>query len=435
MVLPRLYRVTQKFAKQKIGALDAAIRDGIEKLFANRTLPKGSRIGVTAGSRGISNIVEILRHTIRHVQERGFLPVLVAAMGSHGGGTAEGQTEVLTSLGITPQTMGVPVLTGSETVEVGRTADGLSAYLVRHAFELDGIVVVNRVKPHTGLIGPIQSGLTKSCVVGLGGPSGAQQFHSLGVTELPKTLRDIGTVLLQNTRILGGLAIVENSYEQTAHITALRADRFLEEEPEILALASRLMPRLPVDELDMLIVEEMGKNYSGTGVDTNIIGRLRIHGIPEPSRPAIKRIVVLDLSEESHGNANGAGCVDFITDKLFAKIDTTATYLNCMTTTFVQRGFIPLHFPSEKQTIEMAVASLGLCVPERLRLMIVPNTLHLEKLLVSEPLVKELEKQANLEIDPAPLPFAFDSELRMANRLLRKKPAPEALGAPACNCG
>jgi hypothetical protein len=400
--------------------LETAIRDGLEKLFVNRGLAKGAKIGITAGSRGINNIVGILQLTIRCVQERGFAPRIVAAMGSHGGGTAAGQEEVLTSLGITPETMGVPVLTGSDTVEVGRTADGLGAYISTHASDLDGIVVVNRVKPHTGLIGPIQSGLTKACVVGLGGPSGAQQFHSLGVAELPKTLCDIGTILLEKTSILGGLAIVENSCEETAHIIAVRADRFLEGEPEILALASRLMPRLPVDNLDMLIVEEMGKNYSGTGVDTNVIGRLRIIGCPEPASPSIKRIVVLDLSEQSHGNANGVGCVDLITDKLFRKIDTTATYLNCLTTTFIPRGFIPLHFPNERDAIEMAVTSLGRCVPEELRLMIVPNTLHLGELLVSERLTQELRQQPNIEIDPKPLPFAFDSELNMVNRLLKK---------------
>jgi hypothetical protein len=320
--------------------------------------------------------------------------------------------------------MGVPVLTGSETVEVGRTADGLSAYISRHAFELDGIVVVNRVKPHTGLIGTIQSGLTKACVVGLGGPSGAQQFHSLGVAELPKTLREIGTILLDKAPILGGLAIVENSDEETACITAVRAERFLEEEPQILALASRLMPRLPVDQLDVLIVEEMGKNYSGTGIDTNVIGRLRINGYPEPSSPSIKRIVVLDISEESHGNANGVGCADLITDKLSRKIDTTATYLNCVTTTFIQRGFVPLHFPSEKETVEMAVTSLGRCAPEQLRLMIIPNTLHLQKLLVSEKLVQELKGRPDLEVDSESLPFVFDSELNMVNRLLTRKAVP-----------
>jgi hypothetical protein len=435
MALPRLYRVTQKFANTRLASLETAICEGIEKLFAGRTLPQGAKIGITAGSRGISNIVGILQHTIRCVRERGFTPLVVAAMGSHGGGTAEGQEEVLTSLGITPDVMGVPVLTGRETVEVGQTADGLSAYLVRHAFELDGIIVVNRVKPHTGLIGTIQSGLTKACVVGLGGPSGAQQFHSLGVTECPKTLREIATILLEKTSILGGLAIVENSYEETAHITAVRADRFLEEEPEILALASRLMPRLPVDALDVLVVEEMGKNYSGTGIDTNIVGRLRIIGCPEPSSPSIKRIVVLDLSEESHGNANGVGCADLITDKLFKKMDTTATYLNCVTTTFVQRGFVPLHLPNEKEAIERAVASLGRYVPEKLRLMIIPNTLHLEKLLVSEHLAQELRGQPNLEVDTEPLLFAFDSDLNMVNRLLHRKTAREVTSSPVCNCG
>ena len=330
---------------RRLENVQATVREELGKLQLLRKLPKGARVAVTGGSRGINNIVTIVRTAIEYLKAQGFQPVLVAAMGSHGGGTAEGQREVLRSLGFTPESIQAPVLTGAETVEVGKTASGLVAYINKHVANLDGIVVINRVKIHTALVGELHSGLTKACVVGLGGPSGAEQFHSLGIKELPACLRDIGDILIAKTPIMGGLAIVENGYEETARIVAVEPTRFLEEDMKLLRVANELMPSLPAEKIDVLVIEEMGKNYSGTGMDTNVVGRFRIQGEPEPEKPVIRRIVVLDLSEGSHGNANGVGLADVVTDKLAGKIDLHNTYLNIMTTGFAQRGFLPLHFP------------------------------------------------------------------------------------------
>ena len=271
-------------------------------------------------------------------------------------------------------------------------------------------------------MGTIQSGLTKGSVVGLGGPAGAAQFHSQGIEELPNTLRQIGSILIERTPIIAGLAIIENGYDETARIVGVEAKDFLETEPGLLEEASSLMARLPSDQVDVLIIEEMGKNYSGTGFDTNVVGRLRVQGFPDPPKPVVRRIVVLDISEESHGNANGIGCADFVTDKLVAKVDLNATYLNILTTLFVQRGFIPVHFPSEKKTIETAIASLGAIDIAKLRLMIIPNTLHLDALYVSEAFLPELRTRPGVQVAEESMPFDFDADLNMANRLLSAEP-------------
>ena len=420
MTFPELYLVTQTFPRPRVEDVKAAVREELGKLQLQKKLRKGARVALTGGSRGINNIVLILRTAVEYLKELGFEPMLVAAMGSHGGGTAEGQREVLTSLGMTPEAIQAPVLTGAETVEVGKTASGLTAYINKLVANVDGIVVINRVKIHTALIGDMHSGMTKSCVVGLGGPAGAEQFHSLGVRELPACLRDIGAILIAKMPILGGLSIIENGYEETAHIVAVEAKDFIEQDVKLLQRANELMPSLPADKLDLLVIEEIGKNYSGTGMDTNVVGRFRVQGEPEPEKPFIRRIVVLDLSEASHGNANGVGLADVVTDKLAGKIDLHNTYLNIMTTGFAQRGFLPLHFPTEQQAIEMAIRSAGVTDPRKLRLMIVPNTLHLKKLYASAALVPELKQRSNVEVAAQPTALQFDRDKNMLPRLLER---------------
>jgi len=417
-VFPKFYLAKQIFPRPRVEDVKSTVYRELEKLGFKNRLPKGTRIAITAGSRGINNIVTITRTIVDYLKENEFQPCLIAAMGSHGGGTAEGQRAILTSLGLTPESVGAPVLTGAETVEVGKTPQGLTAYINRHATEVGGVIVLNRIKLHTALTGDMQSGLTKMIVVGLGGPSGAQQFHSLGIKELPSCLRAISAILIEKTPIMGGLAILENGFEETADIIGVEARNFVEEEPKLLARALELMPRLPTDELDVLVIEETGKNYSGTGIDTNIVGRFRIQGEPEPEKPAIRRVVLLDLSEESHGNANGFGLADFVTQKLVDKVDFKSTYLNILTTGFVQRGFTPLHFSTEKETIEMAIASLGRVAAKDLRMIIIPNTLHLEKLFVSEALVPELKSRANLELETEAVELKFDGDHNMVNRLM-----------------
>ncbi len=263
---------------------------------------------------------------------------------------------------------------------------------------MDGILVLNRVKTHTSFKGTVESGLIKMLVVGLGGPKGAQQFHSFGPQELPRLLEEIGEFLLENIPILGGLAIVENAYEETALIRGIKRQDMIETEGEVLLYSKSLMPSLPTENLDLLIVQEMGKNFSGTGIDTNIIGRARIHGVPEPDSPSIKRIAVLDLSDESHGNATGVGMADFITQKLVNKMDRQATYLNCLTSTFVVRAAIPMYFSTEKELIEAALLSLSGIGAEQLRTMMIPNTLFLTDCFVSEALAEELRGRPGIEV-------------------------------------
>jgi hypothetical protein len=420
-MFPKLYLAKQTFPRPRVEDIKKTVYQELEKLGIRKRLPKGGKVAITAGSRGINRIVEITRIMVEYLKENGFEPRLIAAMGSHGGGTAEGQREILNSLGMTADAVGAPVLTGAETVEVGKTPQGLAAYINRHVMDVDGVILLNRIKVHTALVGDMQSGLTKMCVVGLGGPSGAQQFHSLGIRELPACLREIGAILIEKTPILGGLAIIENGFEETAHIIGVEARKFIEEEPKLLATAMKLLPLLPADKLDILVIEEMGKDYSGTGIDTTVVGRFRVKGEPEPETPFIKRIVLLDMSEGSHGNANGIGLSDVVTDKLVGKVDLKTTYLNVITTGFVQRCFIPLHFPSEKEAIEMAVASLGRIAAKDLRLMIIPTTLHLEKVYVSEALVPELKKKPGVEVAAEPVALAFDANHNLVNRLMAHK--------------
>ncbi len=420
-MLPQLMLVRQKFADYGIGDIPLTVTKELARFKLRERLPQGAVIGITAGSRGINNIVAILKTVVDYLKDQGFEPCILAAMGSHGEGKAEGQLAVLRSLGITEESMAAPILAGSETVEVGKTASGLSAYINKNVYKTQGVIVINRIKPHTALTGEIQSGLVKKCVVGLGGPSGAKQFHSLGVSQLPASIREIGTILLNNCPVIGGLGIVENAYEHTAVIKAIGTDKLIEEEPALFRQALQLMPRLPFDEWDVLVIGEMGKNYSGTGMDTNVIGRFRVQGEPEPAKPSIRRIVVLDLAEASHGNANGIGLADFTTEKLVKKIDFQATYLNVLTSTFVPRCFIPLTFATEKESIEKAIVSLGKSDPGTLRMGIVASTLHLEYVYLSRTFEEKVKKRTDLEIVDDDVKLAFDAGGNMKNLSFARK--------------
>ncbi|KYZ75899.1 hypothetical protein AXX12_11945 [Anaerosporomusa subterranea] len=414
-MLPQFMLVRQKFEDCSIKDISLTVIKELETFKLKEKLPQGAVVGITAGSRGINNIVTILKTAVNYLKEQGFKPCILAAMGSHGEGKTEGQLAVLESLGITEESMGAPILAGSETIEVGKTSNGLSAYINKNVYETQGVIVINRIKPHTALTGEIQSGLIKKCVVGLGGPSGAKQFHSLGVSQLPSSIREIGTVLVNKCPIIGGLGIVENAYERTAVIKAIRADKFIEEEPALFRQALQLMPRLPFEEWDVLVIGEMGKNYSGTGMDTNIIGRFRVQGEPEPEKPFIRRVVVLDLAEASHGNGNGIGLADLTTRKLVNKIDFKATYLNVLTSTFVPRCFIPLTFDTEKESIENSIVSLGRSDPETLRMGIVPNTLYLEYVFLSKAFSEEVKKRDDLEVVEDNIQLEFDTDGNLKN--------------------
>ncbi len=415
--LPALYPVKQRFPRPVVPDVAAAAGAALQVLGLERSVRRGQRVGITVGSRGIAAVVPILRAVVSRLRELGAEPRLLAAMGSHGGGTEAGQREVLESLGITEEALGAPVVTCAESEVVGETAEGVRAFAARSVREVDALLAVNRVKAHTSFRGEVESGLTKMLVVGLGGPAGAQQFHALGAAELPRLLVALGEILLGRLPVLGGLAVIENAYEETAELRAIPREGFVRAEAEALERSRALMPALPVDAVDLLVVQEMGKNFSGTGLDTNIVGRARIQGVPEPAWPAVRRIAVLDLSEASHGNATGVGLADFVTRALVDRIDRPRTYLNCLTSTFVLRAAIPMWFETEQQVIRAAVQSLAGTAPAALRVVVIPNTLHLEHCLVSEAIVPELRGGGPAAVVGGPLPITFDAEGRLSPRL------------------
>ncbi|HWR38533.1 MAG TPA: hypothetical protein VN611_03465 [Patescibacteria group bacterium] len=408
--LPEMYRLVREFPRPRLQDIETTVVRELERLQLREKIVPGARIGITAGSRGIQNLPEILRHTAAYIRQRGGIPCLLAAMGSHGGGTAAGQQEMLDGLGITAASTGAPVVTCADCEEIGRTGSGLPVYMVKSAREVDGILVVNRVKTHTSFKGLVESGLVKKLVVGLGGPKGARQFHSFGPAELSRLLLEMGTVILERCQVLGGLAILENAYEETADIRGVTAAGLIDEESRLLEYSKSLMPSLPVENLDLLIIQEMGKNFSGTGIDTNIVGRCRIQGVAEPESPAIQRIAVLDLSEESHGNATGIGLADFVTRRLVEKMDRHATYLNCLTSTFVVRAAIPMYFDSEEKLLAAALSSLGGMATETLRIAIIPNTLFLAESYVSAAVAAQLRGRSGLSVSAAAENIRFDGE-------------------------
>ena len=409
MKLPDIFYVQQSFPRPQILDIPTATKDALRTLQLDQKILAGQKIGITVGSRGIQNLLPILRTTVDFIRELGSEPFLLAAMGSHGGGTENGQKKVLDSLGLTEETLGAKVLTCAECRTLTVTPSGLPVYIVESAQTMDGILLVNRVKTHTSFKGIVESGLTKKLVVGLGGSKGAQQFHGFGASELPHLLVEIGETMLGKLPVLGGVGIVENAYEETAVIRAIEGDHLIEQEGELLQYSKTLMPSLPADSIDLLIVQEIGKNFSGTGMDTNIVGRSRIHGILEPEKPSIKRIAVLDLSEESHGNATGVGLADFVTQKLVNSIDRQATYLNCLTSTFVTRSAIPMYFDTEEKLVEAALFSLSAIPPDKLRIVIIRNTLFLMECFVSRALLPELGSRPDIQINQEPREFKFDS--------------------------
>jgi hypothetical protein len=416
--MTRIARAIQKFGRPTVSDIPLAVRSAFAVLGLSEKC-RGKRVGITAGSRGITDIVQILSVLSDEVKASGGEPFLLAAMGSHGGGTEEGQKSVLRSLGVTAEAIRAPVVTCVSSVDIGQTY-GQNVYILESALSVDLILPVNRIKPHTAFHGPAESGLRKMLAVGLGGPQGAASFHSKGAGELSRTLHSMSEIILEKLNIPAGFAIVENAYEQTALIKGIPAADFTVEEPKILGYAKALMPSLPAEKLDVLIIEEMGKNYSGTGIDTNIIGRLRIEGVPEPASPCIEKIAVLGLSEESHGNANGVGLADVATKDLVECIDRNATNFNCGTTGFLTRGATPVWLDTEREMMELLRRCFGTKNEEDLRLIQISDTLHLEEFLVSEALKDEMENNANVEIVSGFEEMTFDRAGRLSRRLRAK---------------
>jgi hypothetical protein len=387
----------------------AAVADGLERIGLHDLVTHGMRVAITAGSRGIRDLPAVLRATVAAVRTAGGDPFIVPCMGSHGGATAAGQRAVLEDLGVTPATVGAEVVSSMDVVSVGQSPLGAPVWAARDLAEADGVIVANRVKPHTDFHGAVESGLVKMLVIGAGKRAGAESAHHLTVRNgFPAVLRDHGELLLAGLPLLGGIALVEDQRERTALLEVLRPDEFFTREPELLARAYELLPRLPFDELDVLLVDRLGKDVSGTGMDTNIIGRCSFWGGGErPARPRITRIVVRGLTSATHGNACGIGMADFTTARCAAEVDRARTDVNCITSNCPEDARLPIACANDREAIEAAIHTAGVS-PADARLAWIRDTAHLERIAVSEALLDELR------VDPLPA-----GEVRPAGAALR----------------
>lgn len=411
MKYPKMYRIRQIIDAPVVDNIEETVRHELESIQIHSLIKEGARIAITAGSRGIANIDTVLRQLVRIVKENSATPFLIPAMGSHGGGTAEGQLEILKSLNITEESTGAPIFSSMEVAELGKSSYGFPVLVDKNAAEADGIVVVNRIKPHTEFEGPIESGLMKMMAIGMGKHKGCLQVHKQTVHYgYRDVIPEIGRVILENLPVLFGLAMVENVYDQTALIRALLPSQFLAEEKRLLAEAKRLMARLPFHQIDVLIVDEMGKNISGTGIDTNVIGRIMFIGEREPEYPKITRIAVLDLTEESHGNAIGIGLADYTTQRLVDKIDPVATSTNSIAAVTPEKGRIPIALKTDREAVDASFATIRAVDPELARVVHIKNTLELAEFDISESLLVEIEGKVNLTVANELGTLSFDSE-------------------------
>jgi hypothetical protein len=394
----KLLRVRQKLVSNPIADVPAAVHAALDGL--DLRVPQGD-VGITAGSRGIANIAAITKAAGDWLRQRGARPFLFPAMGSHNGGTAEGQREMVESLGLTEAAMGMPIRASMEVVKLG-TANTGDIWMDRHAFEAAGVLVLNRVKLHTCFSGPVQSGLMKMMVVGMGKIASAETFHSAPTPTMKDMLLEMGQVVLDSGKIWAGLAILEDGYDQTAELHAVAPREILEREPQLLERHREYFPRLPLDEINVLVVDEIGKTYSGTGMDTNVIGYRGVRDGEDLTKPRIHVIAALNLAEASHGNAIGVGLADFITRPLRDAIDEQKTFLNAFTTGHMERAKIPATFANDEELIATITRRYG-----TKRWLFIPNTLHLDTLYASEDLAEELAANPLCDVDPKPIELNF----------------------------
>jgi hypothetical protein len=409
MTFPTITRVRQLVTQPAIDDVAAAITAAIRASRIGSRLPAGASVAVTVGSRGIAEIDRIARATVETLKRLGFNPFIVAAMGSHGGGTAEGQRALLAEFGITPATMGCPIQSKMDTVVLGTNRFGLPIHFDATALGADGIVLLNRVKPHTSFTGAYESGLLKMLTIGLGKREGAAQVHKLGLAGLKQLLPEVGAILLEKTPVVLGLAVLENAEERTARVVAVEPEDLLKAEPALLDEARTLMGRLPFDQIDVLVVGELGKNYSGTGMDPNVIGRQRVETMRDLPRPVVTRLVVLDVSGESHGNALGIGLADLTTERLVRAIDPVPMRVNSLTSNLLTRARVPVALPTDRKVVAAALDTCWRTDWAEARMVVIPNTLEVATLWVTQPLIAEAKNQPGLSIDCEVTPIPFDS--------------------------
>lgn len=404
MVAPIRQRLSQPVVADVVGEVK---RQWHESSLAKR-LSRGAGVAVGVGSRGIANIFPIVRTTVDTLKEMGFRPFVVAAMGSHGGATAEGQRELLAEYHITEAELDVEVRTAMETERIGTNSWGEPVYWDRNALGADGVVTISRIKPHTDFRGPFESGIMKMAVIGLGKRDGAAQHHRWGLRGLRDMMQETCKVILEKTKFLGGLAILENAEEKTSVLQWVDRDDLCTVEPQLLDKARTLMGRLPFEQIDLLVIGEIGKNYSGAGIDPNVIGRLMVETAPEFDSPCITRIIALDLSPESHGNGTGCGLADLCTTRLLKAIDPKPFRMNNLTACFLRRSQLPFDFATDRECFEMGLQTCWQPDLAKVRMAIIPNTLEVAELWVSRPLMEEAKGNRYVELTSEPRAIGFD---------------------------
>jgi len=407
---PLMYEIEQTLVSRPTKDIPGAVRAQLATWDGWESLPQGASIAVTAGSRGIQNIVLILQTVCQALSERGFSPFITPAMGSHGGGTVEGQLAVLTSLGITRESVGAPIRGNAELDEVGRSSAGHPVVIDRLANQADGLIVVGRIKKHTDFSSAVESGLMKMITIGLGKHRQAAHIHSFGTQGLRTLIPEYAGIVLERSPVLFGLAILEDGYHQTSDIVLIPRQDIPKEEPKLLQQAIGQMARLPVNEIDVLIVEWMGKDISGTGMDTNVIGRYAVEGEPDPSEPNVRYLVVLDLTEASHGNAVGVGLADLTSERLFRKIDQPAFYLNVSTSGFLARGKIPLVCQTDQMAVDLALQLLTPTPSDQARVVRIKNTHDLSCFWASSSVVDELRGRPEVTVSRRGKPLKFSAQ-------------------------
>jgi hypothetical protein len=407
-----MLRLRQKFDCPRVDDIPEEVERQLAGLKLARTVLPGQSVAITVGSRGIANIAMITKAIVAHFQRLQAVPFIVPAMGSHGGGTAEGQRRIVEDYGITQDYIGAEIRASMETVIVDKTPQGIPVHFDRHAYGADHVVVAGRIKPHTNFVGEIESGLHKMMLIGLGKHEGAKVYHrAISDYSWLEIVKAVADSVLRKCKVVCGVGIVENAYDETALIAAVPPRDFLKREAELLELAKQWMPRLPFPKVDLLIVDELGKNISGSGMDTNVVGRkYNDHRGTEKDNVSVKTIFVRGLTEATHGNACGIGMAEFTNERTIASVDRRITAINAITGGHAPAASLPISFDTDRDVLEAALPTIGLTEPEHARVLHISNTLLLAELLASEAYLPLIEARDDLEVIEEPRDMEFDED-------------------------
>lgn len=404
--LPKMVSIRQQFVNHEVVNIAEVLQEQLTANVFSSQIKKNMRVAIAVGSRGIAQLPLIVKTIADEIKRCGAQPFIVPAMGSHGGATADGQREVLMGLGITEESTECSIMSSMDTVQLGTSEHGLPVYMDKNAFEADGIVVVNRVKPHTGFSGDHESGLLKMITIGLGKQKGASNCHQAGRPFMSRNITEVAKMAMQKAPILFGVATVENAYDRVMKIVVVPVTRMIDTDKELLITAKANMAKILLQPIDVLIVDQLGKEFSGAGMDPHVTGRASWPYVkvgPEPGR-----IVVFDLSERSHGNAVGMGMADICTRRFFDKINLDICYTNALTAGGSQGVRIPMIMDSDKLAIQAAVRTCAVHDPDKIRIVRIPNTQHIDDIYISEGMMNDAIQHPNISIIGSMTEFSFD---------------------------